>query len=90
MCFTFKGQNNKPGTAQVGAISKAQKIEGGAFWRQKNFAKKSHSAEKNWKGDLIMFSRTSVYFFCFAQGSEISSVLNLRVLNLPQVVEQMN
>ena len=28
--------------------------------------------------------------FCFAQGSEISSVLNLRVLNLLQVVEQMN
>ena len=82
---------NKTGTAQVGAISKAQKIEGGAFWKQKKFAEKSHSAEKNWKGDLIMFSRTSVcFFFCFAQGSEISSVLNLRVLNLPQVVEQMN
>ena len=30
------------------------------------------------------------FFFRFAQGFEISSVLNLRVLNLPQVVEQMN
>ena len=42
-------------------------------------------------GPLLCFpGRPFVSFFCFAQGSEISSVLNLRVLNLPQVVEQMN
>ena len=54
-------KKNKPGTAQVGAISKAQKIEGGAFWRQKNFAKKSHSAEKIRKGDPSLSSGSVGY-----------------------------
>ena len=37
-------------------------------------------------GPLLCFpGRPFASFFCFAQGSEISSVLNL-----PQVVEQMN
>ena len=52
---------NKPGTAQVGAIFKAQKIEGGVFWRQKNFAKKSHSAEKTRKGDPSLSSGSVGY-----------------------------
>ena len=55
----------------------------------------SHSAENNWKcltlDSYYVFQEVRLFlFFCFAQGSEISSVLNLRVLNLPQVVEQMN
>ena len=45
--------------------------------------------KKNWKCltlDPYCFpGRPFVSFFCFAQGFEISSVLNL-----PQVVEQMN
>ena len=52
---------NKPGTAQVGAISKAQKIEGGAFWRQKNLAKKSHNAEKTRKRDPSLSSGSVRY-----------------------------
>ena len=39
---------------------------------------------------FLCFPGRPFVFFCFAQGSEISSALNLRVLNLPQVVEQMN
>ena len=53
----------------------------------------SHSAEKKLKCltlDPYVFQDVRLFLFCFAQGSEISSVLNLRVLNLPQVVEQMN
>ena len=41
-------------------------------------------------GPYYVFQDVRCFFFCFAHGSEISSVLNLRVLNLPQVVEQMN
>ena len=42
-------------------------------------------------GPYYVFQDVRLFlFFCFAQGSEISNVLNLRVLNLPQVVEQMN
>ena len=60
--ITFSSTSrNKPGTAQVGAISKAQKIEGGAFWRQKKFAKKSHSAEKTRKGDHSLSSGSVGY-----------------------------
>ena len=55
------GEENKPGTAQVVAISKAQKIEGGAFWRQKNSVKKSHSAEKTRKGDPSLSSGSVGY-----------------------------
>ena len=40
---------NKPGTAQVGAISKAQKIEGGAFWRQQKIALKSRTVPKKFE-----------------------------------------
>ena len=40
---------------------KAQKIEGGVFWRQKNFAKKSHSAEKTRKGDPSLSSGSVGY-----------------------------
>ena len=52
--FTSSGFNNKPGTAQVGFISKAQKYQGttiGNIWKyffQKKsiWQKKSHIAEK--------------------------------------------
>ena len=56
-----RNNSNNPGTAQVGAISKAQKIEGGAFWRQKKFAKKSHSAETTRKGDPSLSSGSVGY-----------------------------
>ena len=46
---------HKTGTSQVGAISKAQiKSKGGTLWRQKNSDKKSHSGEKNERGDLLV------------------------------------
>ena len=60
----------------------------------KKVEKMSHSAEKNWKcltlDPYYVFQDVRLFFFRFAQGFEISSVLNLRVLNLPQVVEKMN
>ena len=34
----------------------SKKLEGGTLWRQKKFEKKSHSAEKNSKGDPIVSS----------------------------------
>ena len=46
---------NKPGTAQVGAISKAQKIELGAFWRQKNYEKVAQCRKKLEGGALLCF-----------------------------------
>ena len=45
-------QYNKPGTAQVGAISKAQKIEGGAFWRQKKSLESRTVPKKLERGTL--------------------------------------
>ena len=53
----------KPGTAQVGAISKAQKIEGGAFWRQKNSLRSRTvpKAEKTRKGDPSLSSGSVGY-----------------------------
>ena len=56
----------------------------------KKFEKMSQGAEKNWKcltlDPYYVFQDVRLFlFFCFAQGSEISSVLNL-----PQVVEHMN
>ena len=60
--ITFSSTSrNTPGTAQVGAISKARKIEGGAFRGQKKFAKKSHSAEKTRKGDPSLSSGSVGY-----------------------------
>ena len=46
--------HNKTGTSQVGAISKAQiTSKGGPFGDKNKFKKKSHSAEKNRKGDPL-------------------------------------
>ena len=57
----------------------------------KKFRKSCTVPKKLEGGTLLCFSgRPFVSFFCFAQASEISSVLNFRVLNLPQVFEQMN
>ena len=68
--FGRKIYDNKPGTAQVGAISKAQKDENHFFyhWRQQKLSKKlfffrnffevsgkSHSAEKCKRGTLWDF-----------------------------------
>ena len=37
-------------------VPKYQKIEGGDFGDNKNFRKKSHSAEIKWKGDPLVSS----------------------------------
>ena len=73
---------NKPGTAQVGAISKAQKIEGRAFW--------SHSAEKTRKGDPSLSSGSVGYVKksnteakrCFATHDEDIDYFNMRIYYL--------
>ena len=55
--FSTRTYENKTGTSQVGAISKAQKAQNIFFWKKleifekKFFRKMSHSAEKCKRGD---------------------------------------
>ena len=52
---------NKPGTAQVGTISKAQKIEGGAFGNKKKSLKSRTVPKKLERGDLLLSSGSVGY-----------------------------
>ena len=80
----------KPGTAKVGAISKAQNCKRGTLW-----ALLVAKYEKKIKGGPLrflkipMFSRFWTVGFCFGRGSGVSSMFWTSVVQVDDV-EQMN